>query len=318
MDIKKIEYQQFCKEYQDQIPLFFQPYWLDAVCGQEGWDVILHKSQNKIIGVLPFGISTKFFLNKIVNPILSPRLGVYFIYPENQEKEERKISFEHRVSKELIAELPSCFYFNLSFHTSFKNWMSFYWSGFRQTTKYTFVIPATLTKDQAYKNIKSKTKNIIRKAESSLIITEGSLETFWNLNQKTFARQHIKTPYSKENIISIKKALGPRNQISIYHAAGLNETMHASILLVNDMKTTYCIAIGSDEAYRNSGAISLLLWHAIKKTLDEGRSFDFEGSMMPNIEPIFRNFGGSQTPYFLIYKSANRFTDALLTLIGKW
>ena len=318
MDLNKTEYRQFCKEKKNQIPLFFQPYWLDAVGGEQGWDVVIHKSQNKILGVLPFGLSKKLLLHKIANPILSPRLGVYFVYPENQEKEERRISFEHRVSKELIAKLPSHFYFNLTFHIGFKNWMSFYWEGFKQTTKYTFVIPASVTKDQAYKNIKSKTKNIIRKAEPSLQISKCSLDIFWDLNQKTFARQSLKVPYTKEIINSIQDALSPRNQISIYQAMDADHKVHASILLVHDNRTTYCLAIGSDEAYRNSGAIPLLLWNAIKKSIDDGRSFDFEGSMMPNVEPVFRNFGGSQTAYFQIYKSANRFTDALLTLIGKW
>lgn len=318
MSPSKQRYIQFCKDQKEQLNLFFQPYWLDAVSGVNGWDVIINEKDSQLKAVMPFALRKKAVGKIISNPALTPHLGIHFVYPKNQEKEERKIAFENKIAKELIASLPKYFYYNLSFHPGFKNWLGFYWEGFKQTTRYTYIIPGTLSVQDAYDNVKSKTKNIIRKAEGSLRVEETEVNTFWELNKQTFARQNMKMPYSKELIINLSKALEERKQVKFVKAVDADNITHAAVMLVNDFKTTYCIAIGSDEKYRNSGAIPLLLWKGIVSTLKEGRSFDFEGSMMPNVEPVFRNFGGMQTPFFRIYKSANKVTDALLSLMGKW
>jgi len=48
----KDKYSQFCAEHRD-IPIFSQPWWLDAVCS-DSWDVILIERNNKIIAFLSY------------------------------------------------------------------------------------------------------------------------------------------------------------------------------------------------------------------------------------------------------------------------
>ena len=60
---------------------------------------------------------------------------------------------------------------------------------------------------------------------------------------------------------------------------------------------------GSNPFFRNSQAISLLMWDAIQFTHKEKKSFDFEGSMIEPIERFFRSFGSSPKNYFQIKKS---------------
>jgi hypothetical protein len=48
----------------------------------------------------------------------------------------------------------------------------------------------------------------------------------------------------------------------------------------------------------------MAMWAAIKFAKDLGlRSFDFEGSISPDIEKYFRGFGGTLTPYYQINKA---------------
>jgi hypothetical protein len=48
----KQRYIQFCTEHPD-IPVFSQPWWLDAVCPDQ-WDVILIEKSNRIIASFPY------------------------------------------------------------------------------------------------------------------------------------------------------------------------------------------------------------------------------------------------------------------------
>ena len=65
--------------------------------------------------------------------------------------------------------------------------------------------------------------------------------------------------------------------------------------------------IGSDTALRTSGAISILLWRAIQDMAAKGLAFDFEGSMLPQVEPLYRAFGATPKHYFQIQKTSHLF-----------
>jgi hypothetical protein len=54
---------------------------------------------------------------------------------------------------------------------------------------------------------------------------------------------------------------------------------------------------GSDPSLRTSGAMSLLMWEAIKFAGQVARRFDFEGSMLRPVERFFRAFGGRQVSF---------------------
>lgn len=77
-----------------------------------------------------------------------------------------------------------------------------------------------------------------------------------------------------------------------------DEKIHSILLYVWDHKSAYYLHGLTRQAFKNTGSMSLLLWEAIKRSKMSVKSFNFEGSMNPNIERYFRSFGGVQTPYF--------------------
>ena len=76
-----------------------------------------------------------------------------------------------------------------------------------------------------------------------------------------------------------------------------NGKLHAVGYFIGDKNTVYYLAGGGDSNLRNSGAMSLLMWHAIKKVSLTSKIFDFEGSMIEPIERFFRSFGAQQVSY---------------------
>ena len=80
-------------------------------------------------------------------------------------------------------------------------------------------------------------------------------------------------------------------------------TAQAGVYLVYHGDTAYYLAGGADAGERSSGAQTLALWRAIEAMSPRVRRFDFEGSMLPGIEHVFRGFGATQVAYSAIRKS---------------
>ena len=78
---------------------------------------------------------------------------------------------------------------------------------------------------------------------------------------------------------------------------------HAALFTVFDSKTAYYLAGGGDPDLRDSGAMTLLLWDSIQHASGFAEVFDFEGSMIPEIERFFRGFGGDLISCMKVSKS---------------
>lgn len=78
------------------------------------------------------------------------------------------------------------------------------------------------------------------------------------------------------------------------------------MLVIWDENSAYDLISTIDPTYRNSGAASLLILEMIKYLQKITLKFDFEGSMIENVENSFRQFGAVQTPYFQITKLSRK------------
>lgn len=85
MNNDKKYYEGFCKNH--QLPIFYQPWWLDCLAGENNWDVAIYKKSNEIFGVLPYYQKNKIGFKFLGLPILSQHLGPWLIYPEGQKKQ---------------------------------------------------------------------------------------------------------------------------------------------------------------------------------------------------------------------------------------
>lgn len=300
--LSKVEYIKFCE--QNDVCIFSKPWWLDAVIGKDNWDVLLYKRSEKILAAMPFAFQRKGKWIDIKEPPLTQKNGVFFLYPKNQ-KYASKLSFERKVLKYFIEELEklNIYSYNQEFDYNFTNWLPFYWEGYRQTSRYTYVIENTANMGEVYNQIDSTTKNLIRKAEKLVDVFEDlSLDEFYNINCKTFQRKGMKIPYSYDLIKKIDKSCKENKCSKILYAKDKSNNIHAAIYLVWDKNSIYYLMGGINPEFKNSNATSLLLLKGIYLASELGVKFDFEGSMNKGIENFFSSFGGVQKQYFTIYK----------------
>lgn len=308
-------YRKLCKT-ESTIPIFSKDWWLDAVCGHDHWDAVVIEKNGNIISAMPYYITQKKGFKVITMPPLTQAMGPWIKYPPNQ-KYANKLSLEKELYLDLIKKLPDFDHFAQNFNYRVTNWLPFYWKGFEQTTRYTYIIENLGDLKEVFSRFKDNMRNKINKARKIVsVIDEGRIEDFYAINRKTFERQGIKIPYSLELIINKDKELAERNYRKIFFAVDKEGRIHSALYLIWDELSSYVHMAGEDPDLRKSGAGILLIYESIKFTkeilgLD---CYDFEGSMIESVEEVRRSCGGVQKSYFSISKTNSRLLKCRNTL----
>lgn len=313
----KETYRAYCESKND-LSIFHQDWWLDAVCGDQ-WDVVISRDRgDQIQGCLPYFYQKSYGFTLLRQPILTPYAGIILQYPPNQEKLAKRYAFDKKVTADLIKALPRFSYFNQHFDPAFRNGQPLHWAGFNQMSYVSYALDLTQSHEQLFANFEGDTRTEIRKAETELHteLTED-VEVFYDVNFKSFRYQNINPPYDLEFLKKLDTAIDEHGNRSMYIAKDDNGQVHAGVYLIKDKHTLFTLMIGSDPKFRNRGAVSFLIWNIIKKESEEFESLDFCGSMIERFQNVFRGFGAVQVPYFRVYKYGNPFFKIIAQLSGK-
>ena len=294
-----------------EIPLFLQYDWMETVAKPEQWDVALVGNENEVQAFLPYFKKRKLQFDIITIPPLTPYMGPWLHYPEGQ-KEATKLSFQKKMMEQLIAQLPKTDKFIQYFHPEFTNWLPFYWNGFEQSTRYTYVINDLSDSDKLYENLQGNIRREISKAQKNLTISEcDNVKTLHELKLKDYAVKGQELNYSAVYFDRVYEKLKAKKSCKTWVATDGNGKPVASLLLVWDAESAYYLAGAVDPKNKSTGAMSLLMWTAILFSSSVTNAFNFEGSMVEPVERFFRSFGATQTPYFEIRKTDSKLLKLL-------
>jgi hypothetical protein len=311
---KKVKYREFCLQ-EENLPIFSTDWWLDAVCGENNWNVAIVTRNNNILASLPYYYQKRFANYIIKMPPLTQTMGPYIKYPEGQNY-ERKLAFEKRIMNELIQQLPHFDLFIQHFHYSITNWQPFYWNNFKQSTRYTYVIENLSDLASVFANISPVKKRNIKKAEKIVNVKfDLSAKEFYNKHKLYLEKQNGKILYDFKIFERIYSACYNHNAGKTIYAIDNDGNIYSAVFVIWNKNSAYNLISTIDPDQRNSGATSLLMREIIRYISTKTSKFDFEGSMVENIERFYRQFGGKQFPYFLIYKDNRNIIQKGLTYI---
>jgi lipid II:glycine glycyltransferase (peptidoglycan interpeptide bridge formation enzyme) len=279
--------------------IFQEPWWLDAVA-PGAWRLLDVIRGGEVAARMPIVVTRKFGFRIIRNPPLTPTLGPWL--RASTANPPKRLAMEKELLNDLIDQLPPWDYFEAAFHPQLTNWLPFYWRGFQQTTRYTYILDDTSDPDRVWNGLQDTVRRNIRKARKELSVrTDLSLEAVLKLTTMTFRREGLALPFSHELVRRIDAACASRDARRMFFAEDMNGRLHAALYVVMDGKSAYYLFGGADPDLRSSGAQNLLLWEAMRLASTRGIKFDFEGSMVEPIERVFRGFGARQAPYLQVH-----------------
>lgn len=308
-------YHSFCREIPD-LPLFLEPWYLDAVQDRESWDAALVQEKDQIVAALPYFTKRQKGFRTIVQPVFAKFLGPVLRADRNT------LIDQHRLYGKLIGQLPTVDCFKQNFHPAVTNWLPFYWAGYRQTTRYTYRL-AVEDMDQVQAGISRNQRRGIKRAGRQLhLLHDLPPEAFYQVNKMSFDRQKLAVPYSLDQFLRHDRALSDHGARQLFFAVDDQQRVHSVAYLIWDRQRAYFHLAGNDPALQKSGGGFWLIWKCIEYTHRELglREFDFEGSMIPRIESVRRQFGARQVPYFFVWKyhsSLYRLLEYLKGAIGR-
>ena len=246
--------------------------------------------------------------------MLCPGLAPAIQYPPGQKEQKKKV-FEQEMIVELVQGLPPFGAFDICLLPHLENHLPFDRKNFSHKTRYTFRLEKQVSAETTFQEFSSSLRSQIRKAEKLVTISKSEdVQLLFKMSTCTFTRQGKKNPFSLRYLKQIYEACAQNNCGKILVASDQNKQVHAAIYIVWDTHCVYYLLGGGDEHFRSSGSYSLLLWKGIQWALKQNATFDFCGSMLPQVERFFRGFGGLQVPYFQITK----FSPALKILLPVW
>lgn len=304
----KEKYKIFCENEKVYVPVFSQPWWMDAACGEENWDVYVVERGGIYVAAMPYYMEQRNGYQLITKAKNTQNNGILIYYPEGQ-KYATKLTYEEKIIEEIISYIEALGIdkYEQQFHYSFDNWLPFFWNHYKEITRYTYVIEDTGNIEKIEKNYMGKVRTGLKRSRKYVHLKkeELSIKTFFELNKMSFERQGKQMPYGLEFIESIYNAGKQHNAVKILSAEDDMGNLHSAALLVWDKESVYYLLNGTNPEYKSSQANCFLIHESIKFAGELGKKFDFEGSVIKPIERAFREYGGVRKPYFRIYKVFN-------------
>lgn len=295
----KEQYRILCQT-EETIPIFSRDWWLDIVCGEKYWDVLIIEEKDKIVAALPLFIP----YSKVISmPPYTQTMGPWFAFPSEPTKQNFQQAYRQNLCKLFLEKLKAYPFFFQNFHYTITDWLPFYWEHYKQTTRYTYLLENIENPDKIWSNMSGGLQRSIKTAKKNKIeVRRGiPLKDLLIVLEKTFSRQALSLNHIEilKNIIQICQQ---KKQGDIWGGYDTDGHLHAAVFVAWQKSSAYYLAGGGDPVFRKSCAHSLVLWESIQTVKDHTSKFDFEGSMLPGVEYFFRGFGGKQIPYFAISK----------------
>jgi len=277
-------------------------HYMDLVAPE--WSGVEVFEKEKLVAVMPLHVRKRRGFLVSLQPPFSQYWGICF-EPRSFSSTYKRYSWQRKVVQAVVEALPENLrWFAHSFSPHFDYPLPFHWQGHSLKTRYTYVLDLEASEQELWKGLGKNTKYEINKA-SELQLREaangdGLLEL---VKRNGEAGKQLLTATEGELLGKIMfDALKHKEGYVLEMTTPDGGLSAAGFFLEFEGRTVYLMS-AQNPTEKQNGAMTRLIWEAMKKGLGKGRLFDFEGSMMEGVEGFFRGFGAGPIPYLFIEKN---------------
>lgn len=249
-------------------------------------------------------VKEKWGMSYCITPPFAPHIGLD--YTLTAEKTVGQQSQSKDIHKQLADWVKgrSDILLELALSTDEVDSQPYTWSGLDVKPRHTYLIDLSQTAEDIMAGMSPERRKNIKKAQGDGLMVErvGDVPRFKKLIMKTLDRQGLKVDMDIFDSLLAHAALAEYRGLYVCSKDGVDM---AASLLVWDAHRAYYLIGAYDPEHAHEGAGTLNLWQAIQDAKGRGNAiFDFEGSMIPEVERYFRGFGGELHTYFEVRRAS--------------
>ena len=306
----KEEYIRICKE-RDDVPVFMQPWWLDAVCAGKEWDVLLAREDSgnpetaKVIGAMPYLLRKRGKMRYIVMPQQTQQGGILVFDDRKQGDlalgDTRVATAVCQDIKQQIDAMDLCYYYQQYVPgSSCPGIMQ--GLGMKVKERVTYRVDDLRDMNKVVEAFSKNKKRQLQKALTLKVEHGLNIEAFYTFHKRCVEERKKKISYSREFLLVLERKASRAKQCEVLGIRNLDGELCAAAFLVWDKQYMYYLIPCFSEQFKDSGAGALLVLEAMKLAREKGVKFDFEGSMIKGIANHYKQFGSTPERYYSVEK----------------
>lgn len=293
---------------QEYVPIFMQPWWMDAVCAGKEWDVVLVESgkskdesdgEGEIIGAMPYLLRKRAWLKYIVMPQQTQIGGIWVT--EEVTADRWKTAEVCRAVKEQMDGLGLAYYYQ-QFLPGSLCVDAMRGLGFKTRERVTYRMDDLSDLDTVINGFSKNKKRQLQKAMSLHAERGMDIEEFYRFHTACLAARKRKVSYTREFLLVLERKARRLGQCEVLSICNADGVPYAAAFLVWDKKYMYYLIPAIHPVHGDSGAGALLALEAMKMAREKHVLFDFEGSMDSGIAKHYKQFGSKPYTYYSVEK----------------
>jgi lipid II:glycine glycyltransferase (peptidoglycan interpeptide bridge formation enzyme) len=284
-------------------PVFNSFKWKKEVHGENLKVYGIFEEDEQMVGAFHLYHEKKIGSTFIKTPHYIPHIGL--VYINRTQNEANSLSFHKKIIEQLSEFIGSLNYgvISIAVPPGINDMQPFIWKKFKVIPNYTYRMNLSLSAEEIEKRFSPEHRNSIKKA-----LKDGvKVSQCFDYSQvkkailQTFAQKNESVNESMIDAILFKIA-NPGNSFAF--TAVLDNEVIAATFCLHDANYCYYLLGGYSNEAKQHGAGALCVYNSILKARELNIPvFDFEGSMIKEVERYFRSFGGELVPYFTINKA---------------
>lgn len=287
-------------------PLWHRPWWLDLVSHPGTWMGYVYEDEDSgCRAFMPLYIVRKGGVSIATQPVLTSRLGPWFLYGENTNPDVQN-SFREAAMGFFAAQCRKRFFTRINLQPGEHNIAPFLAAGFLAEERVTYLLDLRLTEEVLFQGFNPPLQRQIRKGNALILCkNQVSPDHLQRAFGSTLRHRGIPDPLESGTLNRVHKAILNTDSGVLLSAHTSREAPAlAMVYLLWDRDIAFAWIIASRDG-RPPDAYSMpwLLWQAIQYARQRGqKTFDFDGSMVPGVARFFRQFGASPTQYLSLIR----------------
>jgi len=285
--------------------IFHEPWWLvtasDGACEEA-----VVSLDNIILGRLPYlRLRKSGWQTALVMPAMTHLLGPSLSRDMPDGNSARSLR-RFTICADLIKQLPQAGHVWFALHRRETDVLAFEAAGFSTGARFTVEI-APDTREALWRQMRDKTRNVIRRAQENL--TAQSIDDptlFLDFYQENLRRRSLRNRYDRRICANLMSACLARGRGRLLFAIDAAGNPQAAIFTIWDEVTEYYL-MSTRSPDSGNGATSLLIWTALQEAASFGRIFDMDGLDSQTNHLLLTGFGGTLQPRYMVSHTSTSF-----------